>query len=277
MVERSLRFTAVLGVEWPTLTLIDQAPVWIKIATLFVAVAVLGVLEFKSWIQSKGPWAYASAISGLILIYIVVCVVGFVESPSGPDAESVRTIAIWGLVAALAFLSAILFYRELRRRSGVYHESPAYVKNINLVAGLTPQTTQPVLLLCNAARTEQHLRIVIDTSLQVHGTSANWTPRRQVVLADLQDVIQEQPISVGVALYSIESQAMWWGNERTQTTHLIQKSTNYRARIRFIGADRKEQTPLYFILIRTSSDSPPYLVNVIRQEDFAFVQEWAGQ
>jgi hypothetical protein len=106
---------------------------------------------------------------------------------------------------------------------------------------------------------------------------SGWVAPRQVQLADLKDVFTGQQIMIPVvtsAAPSGDSGTLMWGSADGPPVNAIQRSTKYRVRIRFIGTDGHEQKPLHFLLIRTSSNEPPYLVNVTTETEFAFIGEW---
>jgi len=69
-----------------------------------------------------------------------------------------------------------------------------------------------------------------------------WLKPRQVLLADLQGTTRGQQLRISVAHCKLDGSEIWWGGEHDSAGNLIQKSTKYRAQIKFIGDDHKEQT-----------------------------------
>ncbi len=53
VINRAIRYGAVLMIEWGTLTLIEDAPRYLKIATLVIAVLVLAVHESWPWLRAR--------------------------------------------------------------------------------------------------------------------------------------------------------------------------------------------------------------------------------
>jgi hypothetical protein len=155
---------------------------------------------------------------------------------------------------------------------------PTYVTDINIAAGLTPQTTSPVLLVGKVASNEERVRVVVDHSHYVTGMGwSGWSAPRQVEIADLKDVITGQQVMAPVVTSSSPSDNsanLTWGKANGPPGNIIQKGKKYRARIRFIGIGGHEQSPIHLLLVRTSADEFPYLVSVTTESEFAFATEW---
>ena len=155
---------------------------------------------------------------------------------------------------------------------------PVFIADIIIAAGVTPQTTNPVLLIGKAALNNIRLRIVVKHSHYVVGMGwSGWADPRQVELADMKDVIAGQQISVPVVSClspTDNSTTLMWGAADGPPVNAIKNGTTYRAQIRVIAADGNEQQPIHFLLIRTTSDERPYLVNVTKETDFSFISEW---
>jgi len=196
-------------------------------------------------------------------------------------------VVTWLLFFAIKFVNApvALYHREKSRAdvlqqnfSPLEAEKIVYVEDINLAAGLTPQTTNPALLIGKITHNEQRLRIIVEHSHYASGMGwAAWVTRRPVQLDDLKDVFAGQQILIPVVTFSSSSNDpgnLKWGSADGPPVNAIQKGKKYQARIRFIGADGSEQKPFHFLLIRTTPDEPPYLVNVTQETEFAFISEW---
>jgi hypothetical protein len=109
-----IRFLAVLGVEWSTLTLLEPSPVGIKIATLALAAAVLGVLELRGRLEPWGKWAFPAGLGTLLGAYVLTCALALFWS--GVNFQVVASAAPW-LLAAFGVLGigAALFSRFNRQ------------------------------------------------------------------------------------------------------------------------------------------------------------------
>ena len=197
--------------------------------------------------------------------------------------------AIWGFAPLFLLILAtvILLIREWRppksqvpmpETSNLQPQpkepETVYVTAITIASGLTPQTTNPVLLIGKAARSEPRLRIILEHSHYVTGMGwSGWASPQQVEVADLRDVFAGQQIKVPIVSCSVPSQnsvSVMWGKDGTPV-NTIQKGKKYRARVRFIGANGAEQASVRFMLRRTSFDEPPYIVDVTSEAEFA---EW---
>lgn len=86
--DRALRAAMVLAVEWSSLSLIEDSPRYVKIATLVIAILVLAVLESRYFLMAKGRWYFPSFIASLLVIYGGIIVYAFIVYPS-PHREIV--------------------------------------------------------------------------------------------------------------------------------------------------------------------------------------------
>jgi len=83
--DRSLRAAIVFGIEWSSLSLIEDAPRYVKIATLVIAVLVLAVLESRYFLILKGRAYFPALIGSLIAAYIGIVAYASVQfQPSIP-------------------------------------------------------------------------------------------------------------------------------------------------------------------------------------------------
>lgn len=158
--QAAVRFIAVIGVEWSTLTLIESAPVWVKIATFILAVAVLGTLEFRSWLQSRGKWAFATLLGGLIAVYLIVFALALFWT--APAWALFVTVFPW-LLAAFGVLGIA---------SGLYRAiavEKALPSSVRLASAIDTQTRLDLIhLLDFAAMQASHamLRRLIDLAFE---------------------------------------------------------------------------------------------------------------
>jgi hypothetical protein len=81
LVDRTLRFAMVLGIEWSSLSLIEDSPQYVKIATLVIAILVLAVLESRYFLRLKGRLYFPSFIAGLLVFYGGVIAYAFIVYP----------------------------------------------------------------------------------------------------------------------------------------------------------------------------------------------------
>ena len=201
------------------------------------------------------------AILGFGSDYWLHTLIGWAADPLNLSLNVARLIFI--LVGIL--LAALLIWPTIKRR---FWPSPVqHVENIVLAAGLTPQTTSPVLLFADAKTANERLRVTVEYSSFSRSLSwAGWRKSRQVSLANLQDVMKGQQIQVTVVTGEPTGEEIWWGSENDSSGNLIQRSTKYRARIKFIGSSDEEQR-YHFGLLRTSLNEAPYIAEVFTETD----------
>jgi hypothetical protein len=213
----------------------------------------------------------AKILAGLLLAFLTVLgfssdywvrvLIGWAADPLNLTLNVARLIFI--LVGIV--LVAILVWPLIKSRW--WPDPISHVENINLAAGLMPQTTSPVLLIANARTTNERLRIVVEYSSYHRSLGwAGWLKPRQVLLKNLQEIIKGQQIRITVVTCKPDGSEIWWGDESDSAGNLIQKSTKYRAQIRFIGSNNEEQV-YRFCLLRTSMNEAPYIVEVFTEQD----------
>lgn len=96
------------------MTLLEPSSPWVKIATLALCVAVLGVLEFRLWLAGKGKWLFPAALSALIASYALICAATYFWN--GSSSEPFAAVFPW-LLAALGVLGiALAFYEGIKRQ-----------------------------------------------------------------------------------------------------------------------------------------------------------------
>ncbi len=180
------------------------------------------------------------AVIGFGSDYWVHALIGWAADPLNLTLNVARLIFVLVGIVLIAILLLPLI------KSRFWPEPVWHVRNIILAAGLTPQTTSPVLLIADA--------------------KSAWLKPRQVLLSSLQEIIKGQQIRIPVVTAKLDGSEIWWGGENDSAGNLIQKSTKYRAQIRFIGSDNAEQT-YRFCLLRTSLNEAPYIVEVFTEQD----------
>jgi hypothetical protein len=213
----------------------------------------------------------AKILAGLVLAFLAVIgfgsdywvrvLIGWAADPFDLTLNVARLVFI--LVGIL--LIAILVWPFIKLR--FWPDPIGHVENIVLAAGLTPQTTSPVLLTADARTANERLRILVEyTSYHRAVGWAGWVKSRQVPLTNLQDIIKGQQILLHIVTSKSDGSEIWWGGENDSAGNLIQKSTKYRAQIRFIGSNNDEQT-YRFCLLRTSMNEAPYIAEVFTEQD----------
>jgi hypothetical protein len=65
-----IRVALVWAAEYAMLSLIEDAPTAIKVATLICAVSALAVMQFEVWVRSISKHSFRNAICGLTVIYL---------------------------------------------------------------------------------------------------------------------------------------------------------------------------------------------------------------
>jgi len=217
--------------------------------------------------------AVAKIIVGIVLAFATIAGVGperlariliswWTINPSYFVLNLVRLIFLF-----LAFIAAgFLAWPYIRSR--FWPDPIIHVENINLAAGLTPQTTSPVLLIADAKTANKQLRILVEYSSFHRAIGwAGWVNPRQVMLADLSGVVRGQRISIPVVSCNSDASEVWWGQESDSNGNRIQKSNKCRAQLKFIGSDDTEQT-FRFFLLRTSRNEAPFIAEVFTEQDF---------
>jgi hypothetical protein len=95
VINRAIRFGAVLMIEWGTLTLIEGAPRYLKIATLVIAVLVLAVHESWPWLRMRSRYWYPSLMGGLLSTFVGICIYAFATEPQishSPTTTATTTV-----------------------------------------------------------------------------------------------------------------------------------------------------------------------------------------
>lgn len=90
--DRAIRFGAILMLEWGTLTLIEDAPRYLKWVTVVIAVLILAVHESWPWLRMRDRRWYPSLMGSLILAFISVCAYAEITEPHGRAANKPGTM-----------------------------------------------------------------------------------------------------------------------------------------------------------------------------------------
>lgn len=204
------------------------------------------------------------ALLGFGSDYWVGLFIRWASDPLGLSLNAARLVfMLLGVV-----LVALLLWPAIKRR--FWPVPVRYVESVILAAGMTPQTTSPVLMIANAKSGNDKLQIVVEYSSFNRSLGwAGWLKPRQVLLQNLQDVIKGQQIRVPVVTCNTDASEVWWGGTNDGPGNLIQKSTKYRAKLKLIGDDKQEQF-FRFCLLRTSLSEAPYIVEVFTETDLDF-------
>jgi len=86
VIDRAFRFGAVLGLEWGSLTLVEEAPRYLKVATIVIAVLILAVLESWPWLRMRDKRLFPVLMATLIVGYAGVFGYAFITKPTKPHA-----------------------------------------------------------------------------------------------------------------------------------------------------------------------------------------------
>jgi hypothetical protein len=86
VINRAIIFGAVLGVEWGSLTLIDEAPRYLKFATFGIAVLILAVHESWPWLRMRDKRLYPASMAALIVAYVAIFAYASIAEPAKPHA-----------------------------------------------------------------------------------------------------------------------------------------------------------------------------------------------
>ena len=144
-------------------------------------------------------------------------------------------------------------------------EEGRYLNILILGVGQAPDTTTPVRLVAEAKMTTERLRIIIEPQMYSHSINwAGWVHPRQLLLADLSDVIRGSRIEIPVVTCNADGSEAWWGQEKKVAGDVIFPGHRYRATLRFVGPDGSEQLERFF-LARTFVTNPPRIVEVFRE------------
>ena len=222
---------------------------------------------FKTLLGSLIAKILGGLILGLLAVigfgsdYWVHVLIGWAADPLNLTLNAARLICVLIALAIIAIIALPLI------RSRFWPKPVEHVQNIILAAGLTPQTTCPVILIADVKSANERLQIVVEYS-NFHRALGwdGWLKPRQVPLITLQHTIEGQQIRVPVVSSKLDGSGIWWGGENDSATNLIQKSTKYRAKIRFVGSKNDEQT-YRFCLLRTSMNEASYVAEVFTEQD----------
>ena len=221
----------------------------------------------KTFVGSLAAKVLAGVALGFLALlgfgsdYWVGLFIGWASDPLGLTLNAARLV----FMLAGIVLVALLVWPTIKRR---FWPAPVhYVESITLAAGMTPQTTYPVMLTASVKGGNDKLQVVVEyCSFYRALSSAGWRKPRQVLLQNLQDVVKGQQIQIPVVTCNRDASEVWWGGVNDSAGNLIQKSTKYRAKLKLIGDDKQEQC-FRFCLLRTSLTEAPYIVEVFTEAD----------
>ena len=84
VIDRVIRFGAVMMIEWGTLALIEDAPRYLKYATVAIAVLILAVHESWPWLRMRNSRLYPAFMIGLVLAYIGIFTYASISETNSP-------------------------------------------------------------------------------------------------------------------------------------------------------------------------------------------------
>lgn len=106
VIDRAIRFGAVMMLEWGTLTLIEETPRYLKISTVVIAALILAVHESWPWLRMRNKYIYPVFMLILIVTYIIIfCYALLTQSSSTTKPITPSSITIPSLPAP--FISPI--------------------------------------------------------------------------------------------------------------------------------------------------------------------------
>src|ERR1700730_3140908 len=95
VLNRSIRFGAVMMLEWGTLTLIEDSPRYLKFATIAVAGLVLGVHESWPWLRMRDWRWYPSLMAIFITSYFAIFAYAlYTEPPHKSSSDEIAAAVI---------------------------------------------------------------------------------------------------------------------------------------------------------------------------------------
>jgi hypothetical protein len=65
-----IRIGLIWAAEYAMLSLIEESPPYIKVATMICAIGLLATLEFEQWLRSKKNELFLGSLSMFILVYV---------------------------------------------------------------------------------------------------------------------------------------------------------------------------------------------------------------
>jgi len=88
VVDRAIRFSAILMLEWGTLTIIEDSPRYLKFATVIIAVLILAVHESWPWLRMRNRRSYPILMSALVLGYAGIFAYAVLTETHVPRTQS---------------------------------------------------------------------------------------------------------------------------------------------------------------------------------------------
>jgi hypothetical protein len=82
VINRAIRYGAFMMAEWGSLTLIEDAPRYLKIATVVIAVLILAVHESWPWLRMRNKYLYPILMAVLVLAYTGIFGFAFYTEPA---------------------------------------------------------------------------------------------------------------------------------------------------------------------------------------------------
>ncbi len=93
--DRAVRAGLVMGIEWASLSLVEDMPGYLRVITLVIAVLILAVLESRYFLKMKGRWYFPALMGLLIATYIATLAFAFLRfsSSSHSDGTAIKSPA----------------------------------------------------------------------------------------------------------------------------------------------------------------------------------------
>jgi hypothetical protein len=94
VVDRAVRFTGVILMEWGTLTLIEESPRYLKVATIVVAGLVLAVHESWPWLRMRDWRWYPSLMTTFVVGYFAIFAYALYTEPAHKSSSDEIVAAV---------------------------------------------------------------------------------------------------------------------------------------------------------------------------------------
>jgi hypothetical protein len=84
VLDRVIRFSAVMAIEWSTLGIMEDSPRYLKWATVIIAASILAVHESWPWLRLRGRLWYPIPMTALLISWLSVAGYAFTHFPPEP-------------------------------------------------------------------------------------------------------------------------------------------------------------------------------------------------
>jgi hypothetical protein len=269
IIDRGLRAGLVLAVEWTSLSLIEEAPRYWRIATLVIAALVLAVLESRTWLHSRRRGLFPGLLAGLLSAWAAICTYAYMTLPDGSHKSR-------GDTGQLCWDGKAPPCNDQPATSNLKPAAPQFLKNISI--GSSPK--QPLVLTAKANVTTDRLRIFVDYAQAAFGRWIDSNPPVRVSVGQIREPVKDQGVEIQLAYRELrQGNDIWWGDPSLHYPISVQNPMGleeiglYRVRVSIVGPGGNEQH-YYFILLRAASNLP---LTIIPETTSWWVGDWEKQ